>query len=873
MVLTMINYFNNPLRFFMHPPEEKVSELSCLPEKQRQKVLYKWNDTAVEYPKNNCVHELFEAQVAKTPDAVAVRFNEQYLTYAELNKRANQLARYLQRLGVGAEVVVGICLERSPEMIVALLAILKSGGAYVPLDIKFPKDRLGYILEDAQINLLLTEEWLEDQLPEHQAQVVYLNEVQKTISSESAENLPKLTTSENLMYILFTSGSTGRPKGVEILHRSVVNFLTSMAQQPGITDKDVILSITTLSFDIAVLEIYLPLIVGAQFVIASSEVAANGAKLLELLNSSDATIMQATPTTWRLLLSAGWTGSKHLKILCGGEALPKILATQLLKRCKELWNLYGPTETTVWSTAYLVKDDMKSAIVGRPIANTQVYILDQNLEPTPIEVPGELFIGGDGLARGYLHRVDLTTEKFIPNPYSKNPEARMYRTGDLARFLADGTIEFLGRIDHQVKIRGFRIELGEIETVLSQHSVIREAVVVPQEYDSGDKRLVAYIVPQQKLKLPTSKELYKYLKGKLPDYMVPSAFVFLDALPLTPNNKLDRRALPKPDKTNLNLEEEYLAPQNDLEIKLVNIWEKVLGIKPIGIMDDFFSLGGNSLLAASLVAEIQNVFGKKLSPAIFFETPTIERVASILTQEDKTPSSVIKIKTSGTKPPLFIIGNSFLYQQMIGFLEADRPVYVIQETLGEAVEMASRCIEAIKSIQPDGTYHLLGHSYEGLVAYEVAQQLYAENKKVDFLGLIDTPTPEIETRVENCPLLQRIYQRIRIWLTLSQKDKISFFKEMVQHRINEAFKPLMPLIKNFVSEYVLRTYSGKLTIFAASFEFSALEDAKLGWSELTADEVEVYYIPSFHRSILLDPKKAQMLAKSLNNCLNKISNL
>lgn len=758
----MINYFNNPLRFFMHPPEEKVSELSCLPEKQRQKVLYKWNDTAVEYPKNNCVHELFEAQVAKTPDAVAVRFNEQYLTYAELNKRANQLARYLQRLGVGAEVVVGICLERSPEMIVALLAILKSGGAYVPLDIKFPKDRLGYILEDAQINLLLTEEWLEDQLPEHQAQVVYLNEVQKTISSESAENLPKLTTSENLMYILFTSGSTGRPKGVEILHRSVVNFLTTMAQQPGMTDKDVILSITTLSFDIAVLEIYLPLIVGAQFVIASSEVAANGAKLLELLNSSDATIMQATPTTWRLLLSAGWTGSKHLKILCGGEALPKILATQLLKRCKELWNLYGPTETTVWSTAYLVKDDMKSAIVGRPIANTQIYILNQNLEPTPIEVPGELFIGGDGLARGYLHRVDLTTEKFIPNPYSKNPEARMYRTGDLARFLADGTIEFLGRIDHQVKIRGFRIELGEIETVLSQHSVIREAVVVPQEYDSGDKRLVAYIVPQQKLQLPSSKELYKYLKGKLPDYMVPSAFVFLDALPLTPNNKLDRRALPKPDKTNLNLEEGYLAPQNDLEIKLVNIWEKVLGIKPIGIMDDFFSLGGNSLLAASLVAEIQNCFGKQLSQAIFFETPTIKRLASILTQEDKTPSSVIQIKTSGTKPPLFIIGNSFLYQQMIGFLEADRPVYVIQETLGEAVEMASRCIEAIRSIQPDGTYHLLGHSYEGLVAYEVAQQLYAENQKVDFLGLIDTPTPEIETRVENCPLLQRIYQRIRI---------------------------------------------------------------------------------------------------------------
>ncbi len=851
----------------MHSPEEKISDLSCLVEKERQNVLYKWNDTAVKYPKNNCVHELFEVQVAKTPDAVAVRFKEQYLTYAELNKRANQLARYLQRLGVGPEVVVGICLERSPEMIVALLAILKSGGAYVPLDIKFPKDRLGYILDDAQINFLLTEEWLEDQLPEHQAQVVYLNEVQKTISSESAENLPKLTTSENLMYILFTSGSTGRPKGVEILHRSVVNFLTTMAQQPGMTDKDVILSITTLSFDIAVLEIYLPLIVGAQFVIASSEVTANGAKLLELLNSSDATIMQATPATWRLLLSAGWTGSKHLKILCGGEALPKILATQLLKRCKELWNLYGPTETTVWSTAYLVKDETKSAIVGRPIANTQIYILNQNLEPTPIEVPGELFIGGDGLARGYLHRVDLTTEKFIPNPYSKNPEAKMYRTGDLARFLADGTIEFLGRIDHQVKIRGFRIELGEIETVLSQHSVIREAVVVPQEYDSGDKRLVAYIVPQQKLQLPTSKELYKYLKGKLPDYMVPSAFVFLDALPLTPNNKLDRRALPKPDKSNLNLEERYLAPQNDLEIKLVNIWEKVLGIKPIGIMDDFFSLGGNSLLAASLVAEIQNIFGITLSPAIFFETPTIERLASILSQENKTFSSAIQIKKSGTKSPLFLIGNSFLYQQMISFLEADRPVYVIQETLGEAVEMASRCIKAIKSIQPNGTYHLLGHSYEGLVAYEVAQQLYAENKKVDFLGLIDTPTPEVEMRVYNGSYLHNKLQKFKIILRFNWQEKLNFFRERIQYGFTKNLQENLLLREKFLREYVPQTYSGKLTLFAATFEFYVLKDSKLGWSELVADGVQIYQIPSSHRSILLEPKKAQLLAENLTNCL------
>lgn len=873
-ITRMIGHFENLLKSIVEDPERKVSELLVLTEAERHQILVEWNDTTVEYPRDKCVHELFEAQVERSPDAIAVRFNDQYLTYAELNKRANQLAHYLQRLGVGSSSVVGICLERTLEMVVGLLGILKAGGAYVPLDIKFPQDRLAYILEDAQIHLLLTQSWLLEKLPDHQALVVCLDTLREVISVEDTENLTCIAIPENLMYILFTSGSTGKPKGVEILHRSVVNFLTSMAQQPGLTDRDVILAVTTLSFDIAVLEIYLPLIVGAQAIIVSSEVAANSTKLLELLNSSGITVMQATPATWRLLLTAGWSQSKQLKIICGGEALPRIMASQLLERSSALWNLYGPTETTVWSTAYKVEDEKNSAIIGRPIANTQVYILDQHLQPMPIGVPGELFIGGDGLARSYLNRMELTAEKFITDPFHSKPGMRLYRTGDLARFLADGNIEFLGRIDHQVKIRGFRIELGEIETVLSKYSVVREAVVVAQENESGDKRLVGYIVPKPG-QSPTSQELQDFLKSKLPEYMVPSAFVVLDALPLTPNNKIDRRALPKPDKTNLNLDKGYLSPRNDIELKLATIWEMVLGIQPIGVRDNFFSLSGNSLLAASLVAEIQKTFDQTLSPAIFFEAPTIEQLAGILSQEanKSVSSSVVKIQTNGAKPPLFIIGNSFLYQQMMGHLDADQPVFVIQEPLSNIQEMVTRCIQEIRAIQPNGAYYLLGHSFEGLVAYEIAQQLHVQNQKVALLGLIDTPTPELETRIENTSSLYKIYLRLKIVLGLSWSDKVRFLQERVQYRMGEAFKPLMPLIQQLVSEYVPQAYPGRLTIFSATHEFYAVHNPNLGWDKLAVGGVEVYEVPGSHRSILLSPRKAQIIAKQLSGCLSEVGSM
>ena len=478
-------------------------DLSLLAKTELQQLLFDWNQNQADYPFALCIHHLFESQVEQTPDNIAVSFEDKQLSYQELNHRANQLAHHLQSLAVKPEVLVGICLERSLHTLVGLLGILKAGGAYVPLDPGYPADRIAFMLEDSQLSVLLTQSSLLTQLPEHQAQVVCLDTDWEAIAQQSPNNLNIGVTPEDLAYTIYTSGSTGKPKGVQICHRSVVNFLTSMRQAPGLTEQDVILAVTTVCFDIAGLEFYLPLIVGAKIVLFSREVASDPAKLSVAIDKSGATVMQATPATWRLLLAAGWEGNKQLKVLCGGEELTRGLANQLLEKVGSVWNLYGPTETTIWSTIYQVKSGNDSIPIGRPIANTQIYLLDHLLrrqgdpiKPVPIGTPGELYIGGVGLARGYLNRPELNQEKFIPNPFSQQPGDRLYKTGDLARYLPDGNIEYMGRIDHQIKVRGFRIELKGIETVISQHPAVSEAVVVARQDLSGDKRLVAYVVPK-----------------------------------------------------------------------------------------------------------------------------------------------------------------------------------------------------------------------------------------------------------------------------------------------------------------------------------------------------------------------------------------
>jgi amino acid adenylation domain-containing protein/thioester reductase-like protein len=579
------------------------------------------------------IHQLVEKQVLLTPNKVAIIFQNQQLTYRELNEKANQLAHYLQSLGVGSETLVGICVERSLDMVIGLLAILKAGGAYVPLDPSYPSERLAFMLEDSQLPVLVTQQHLLAKLTPHSAKIVALDSDWEVNAGYSHENLINQVRADNLAYVIYTSGSTGKPKGVEIVHSAVVNFLASMQQEPGLTSQDVLLAVTTICFDIAVLELFLPLTVGAATVIVSREVAGDAIKLSKTINDSGATVMQATPATWRMLLAIGWEGNQHLKILCGGEVLTRHLANQLLERSSSVWNMYGPTETTIWSTVDKVEPGDRSIGIGRPILNTQIYIFKEPsrrendvLKPVFGEEEGQLYIGGLGLARGYWNRPDLTSEKFITYPFSDEPTDILYKTGDLARYLPDGSICIIGRIDHQVKIRGHRIELGDIEATLSQHPQVQECVVIVREDSPGDMRLVAYVVLKPQLSNIRSAQLRAWLKEKLPDYMVPAIVMFIDKLPLTPNYKVDRRVLPLPT---LDFIEEFVHPRTDLEKQLSQIWTAILGLE-VDIYQNFLESGGNSLTSAVLLYRINETFKIELSLECLFKAPTIASLAEVI---------------------------------------------------------------------------------------------------------------------------------------------------------------------------------------------------------------------------------------------------
>ncbi len=609
-------------------PEQLISQLPLLDTAARQQLLVDWNGTQADDPDSQCLHQLVETQAQLTPEAIAVVFDGQQLTYSELDLQANQVANYLLSLGVQPETLVGICVERSLAMVVGLLGILKAGAAYVPIDPYYPLDRIEYMLTDAKINLLLTQQSLIQHLPRQANQLVCLDTDWGKIAQSQA-TVPQVQISpDSIAYVIYTSGSTGKPKGVEVLHRGVVNFLTSMQREPGITAADRLLSVTTLSFDIAVLEIFLPLVVGARVVLLSREDGMDGQKLAATIDAAGITLMQATPSTWRLLLEAEWAGNKQLKILSGGEAISRDLAQQLLAKSAAVWNMYGPTETTIWSTVYQITGAEPQISIGKPIANTQIYILDAQLQPVPIGIPGELYIGGAGLARGYWQRPDLTSEKFIPHPFSHNPAARIYQTGDLARYLPDGKIECLGRADFQVKLRGFRIELGEIESFLCQHPTVAQATVIIREDLPGDRRLVAYLVASQSPAAPVPSELRQFLQQKVPDYFLPAAMVVLPALPLTPNGKIDRASLPAPDSASLQLQTSFVAPTTPTEIALAQIWSQVLRIDRIGTSDDFFELGGHSLLATQVISRARQAFAIDISLQALFEQPTIAGLAS-----------------------------------------------------------------------------------------------------------------------------------------------------------------------------------------------------------------------------------------------------
>jgi amino acid adenylation domain-containing protein len=605
------------------------------------------------------VHRMIEGQVTRTPDAVAVAADGRSLTYRRLNARANRLARRLRALGVGPEVLVGLCAPRCPDMLVALLAVLKAGGAYVPLDPHFPADRLAFMIADAKAPVLITEERLRSALPEDAARVVCVDSDWATIEEESDANLAGDPDPSCLAYVIYTSGSTGRPKGVQVPHAALANLLVSMRQILGITADDALLAVTTLSFDIAALELLLPLIVGGRVELVERDVAADGSRLIERLDDPAITFLQATPATWRILLEAGWRGKPSLTMLCGGEAMPRALADRLLNKGAALWNVYGPTETTVWSSTWRVEPGDGPISIGRPIARTQLYVLDKRLRAAPMGATGELYIGGTGLARGYRNGPGLTAERFIPDPFARQPGARLYRTGDLARWRPDGSLECLGRVDHQIKVRGFRVEPVEIEAAFEAHPAVREAAVTARPDATGQTSLAAYLVPRdEEAGLPTAALLRRWLQERLPEYMVPAAFVVLDAMPMTPNGKLDRRALPDPARARLAEGAEFIPPHGPIEEALAEAWAELLGADHIGAHDNFFERGGHSLMAMQLVGRIRSLFEIEVPLKDFIDEPTLSSLAHLveraLAASDGTPAPpVVRVDRSGPLPASF----------------------------------------------------------------------------------------------------------------------------------------------------------------------------------------------------------------------------
>lgn len=811
-------------------------------------------------------------------------------------------------------------------MVIGLLGILKAGGAYVPLDCEYPQERLNFMLEDAKIDLLLTQEQLRERLDSLSvSQIIYLDNQQQFIAGQNTVNPVSNSVEENLAYLIYTSGSTGTPKGVMITHRAICNHMLWMQQTFNFQENDKVLQKTPFSFDASVWEFYAPLLTGGQLILAEKNGHKDISYLLKLIVEQQITIVQFVPSLLEILLEhGGIQNCKSLKhIFCGGEALSVGLKRSVLDKLNvKLHNLYGPTEACIDATYWNCNSENEQQTlpeiipIGRPIANTQTYILDTHLQPVPIGVPGELYIGGIGLARGYFQRPELTNDKFISHPFSNvtnQPSTHLYKTGDLVRYLPDGNIEFLGRIDHQVKIRGFRIELGEIESVLSQHPDVLRVVVISGKDTSDSNSLTAYLVIKKERSI-NPRTLRNFLKAKLPDYMIPSNFVMVDSLPLTPNGKIDRKALSGLNYNTGISDDEHVLPRTTLEYQLVEIWEEVLQVTPVGVRENFFDLGGHSLLAMRLIAAIEQKLKCNLPVVSLFREGTIEKIAALLEQEK--PSSnldvLVPLQTKGDLPPLFLIhqagGYGLSYSNLAEKLaiEMDRklPIYAIQsvgldgkQSPSDTIEaMANIYISAIREIQPYGPYLLGGHSLGGLVAFAMAKELEAVGEQIQQLLIIDTHPPLADDRIiasleDNAGILCFIVEQIGLHfnktVTLNYEDLISLDQasqfECVLQTLQQ--RQLIPtdsgrnLITGLINVYKAniqaslvyqpQSIKSPITIFKTpSLAAQFPDDSTLGWGKLTSEKVRVCCVTGEHQTMLKEPHVKSLVMEIMASLAN-----
>jgi amino acid adenylation domain-containing protein len=855
---------------------------SLLSAGERHRLLSAWNDTRRDYPEGATLHDLFEEQAARTPVAEALCCGAERVSYGELKARADRLARRLRRLGVGPESRVGVLMNRSAELVVALLGVLKAGGAYVPLDPAYPPERLRYMSEDAEMSVLLTQSPLADRLDAPAARVLCLDRLSVAFEADDEEAVdpPPPVSANNLAYVIYTSGSTGMPKGVAIEHRSAVVLVRWAREVFGEELLRGVLASTSVCFDLSVFELFVPLSWGGRVIMAE-----NALHLPGLPQAGEVALVNTVPSAMAELLRTGGLPESVTTVNLAGEALKPELVEEVygLGRVRAVYNLYGPSEDTTYST-YAPVGCGRRVTIGRPVANTQVYILNESLEPVPPGVTGELYIGGAGLARGYLNRPALTADKFIPDPFGVRPGARLYRTGDLGYYSPEGEIEFLGRVDQQVKIRGFRIETGEIESVLRRHPQVRESVVLAREDVPGDKRLVAYVVPSG-AESPPDGTLREHLKTTLPDYMMPSAFVTLDSLPLMPNGKVDRKALPAPHASRQERADSYVGPRDTFELRLCRIWEDVLGVRTVGARDNFFDLGGNSLLAVRLMAQARKEFDRDIPINVLFQGATVEHLAGVLRGEagGQSFSSLVGIQTSGSRPPLFFVhpvgGTVFCYLELSKYLGKDQPLYGLQapgiygeqEPLSRVEDLATHYLNAVRSVQPRGPYHLGGWSMGGVVAFEMARQLRKQGEEVAVLVMIDSALPQYVARLGDSVEEEKLLSAFLYDLgaqsgkdlpdlsgqlqELSAEEQLAYL--LKQAESNDILPPqaqLESLLNVFKSNlraltsYAPERYDGRLQLFRAA-EGGADSDAAMAWDSF-AEEVVTYSVPGNHYTLM-----------------------